>query len=137
MKNKIVCMVMTSLFLLTSVISISTVGIENKATETTNNDGYVEMVYPLDRGYVYIGGEPVLYVLGRSIIIGSIDVRVNASEDVESVTFKLNGEDVYTDDEAPFEWNWNKLCFGICIVEAYAEVNGEIYSHTIKPAKIF
>ena len=68
---------------------------------------------------IYIRGNKVWPVFGIfnysfTLIIGSIDIKVNANDGtsgVDRVEFYIDGDLMNTDTEAPYEWTWNERVF--------------------------
>ncbi|HEC76608.1 MAG TPA: hypothetical protein ENI33_05070 [Thermoplasmatales archaeon] len=73
-------------------------------------------------GYLYISDREIMPI-GTTIIIGKITVKANA-RDAESgmkkVEFYIDDELRYTDVEAPYEWEWKEISFGIHEIKAMA-----------------
>ncbi|RKX48850.1 MAG: hypothetical protein DRP25_06870, partial [Thermotoga sp.] len=68
---------------------------------------------------IYIRGKKVWPVLGIfspsfTLIIGSINIEVTADDatsGIDKVEFYVDGDLVYTDTEAPYQWTWNERVF--------------------------
>ena len=70
----------------------------------------VRIKYPYE-GYIYIGGKQIMPSrLGKTIVIGKIDVEVEASN-ITKVEFYFDNELKYTDEEPPFEWTLDETAF--------------------------
>ena len=63
-----------------------------------------------------------------NIIIGNITVRAqvnNLPEEIDQMKFSLDGQLQYTDEEAPYEWEWNQKSFSKHLLNITAIKNGE------------
>ena len=63
-------------------------------------------------GYLYLFNQEIKQTfLGNTIILGSIDVEVSATEGIVAVEFYIDDELKYTDYEEPFSWQWDERVF--------------------------
>lgn len=63
-------------------------------------------------GYLYLFDEEVRQTLrGNTVIFGSIDVEISATEGIMAVEFYVDDELKYIDEEAPFSWQWDERIF--------------------------
>jgi hypothetical protein len=63
---------------------------------------------------------------GTSIAIGDLTVKAKGLAPLQKVEFYLGTKLVYTDDTAPYEWNWTSVSFGRHKIKAVAyDVNGK------------
>jgi Carboxypeptidase regulatory-like domain/Bacterial Ig domain len=56
---------------------------------------------------LYVANYRVLPLLFKSIIYGSIDIEVGASDDTSFVEFRVDGKIRATDDSEPYTWTWD------------------------------
>ena len=56
---------------------------------------------------LYVANYRVLPLLFKSIIYGSIDIEVDASDDTSFVEFRVDGKIRTTDDSEPYTWTWD------------------------------
>ena len=74
------------------------------------------------------------------IIIGNIDVVLDDmyNQSFAYAEFYVDDTKMYTDDSAPFVWNWNKLCFGKCLLKVvlYNE-DGDCIDYNMDTWKFF
>ena len=73
----------------------------------------------------------------KSVIIGNIDIEVDASENVGYVDFYIDGDFKATDDEPPFVWNWNEISLGRHNIKVIADNAGYHASDEIEVLKFF
>jgi hypothetical protein len=71
----------------------------------------VEIVRPAD-GAVYLWNRKTRIPCQTILIIGHIDIEVNAADSVQKVEFYVDGELRCTDNEPPFTWRLNSRAFG-------------------------
>jgi len=64
-----------------------------------------------------------IFPLSQPIIIGKIDINVNASDDdsgIDRVEFYINGLLKTTDETEPYSWTWSELAFFTNVIEVKA-----------------
>lgn len=71
----------------------------------------VEIVRP-DDGAVYLWNRKTKMPYETILIIGHIDIEVNAADSVQKVEFYVDGELRFTDNEPPFTWRLNSRVIG-------------------------
>lgn len=71
----------------------------------------VEIIKP-DDGAVYLWNQKTKIPCKTILIVGQIDIEVNAADSVQKVEFYVNGELRFTDNEPPFTWRLNSRAFG-------------------------
>lgn len=83
-------------------------------------------------GYLYLFGREISKTLfGRTIIIGGINIEatvVDETSGVERVEFYVNDILKYTDNEPPYEWNFDEKLFGNCRIGIIAYNNAGNYA---------
>ena len=86
-----------------------------------NNYVLIDIVHPEDR-WLYVFGKKKFHLKypGQKIVIGKITVVAEELEPLQKVEFYLDGKLVYTDNEYPYEWIWNRFSFGRHTVTAVA-----------------
>lgn len=63
-------------------------------------------------GYLYLYNNELRQTFrGNTVILGSLDMEVSATEGIETVEFYVDGELRYTDEDAPFSWHWDERIF--------------------------
>jgi len=67
----------------------------------------IQIVKPKDNA-IYLRNRELKIKLRNTIIIGSIDVEVEVTNDIIKVEYYINDELKHTDSEPPFEWKWNE-----------------------------
>lgn len=80
----------------------------------------VKIVKP-ERGWIYVNNKKTLHIGFATIIIGNIDVEVEASDDkseIEKVEIYLGNELVKTDPMKPYSWSWIGPSFGKFVIKA-------------------
>ncbi|HHH78259.1 MAG TPA: hypothetical protein ENL18_03490 [Thermoplasmatales archaeon] len=76
------------------------------------------------KSYLYVMGREIIPLDGFdnfAIIIGGIDININARDSVsgiQRVDFYLDNSLRYTDDAAPYTWNWNETAVGPYTIKA-------------------
>ncbi len=94
-----------------------------------NNRTFTCITKPVDRT-AYVFGREAIGVLnllikfpGDKLVIGPVDVAVDCLCEMSRVEFYVDGKLVYTDDQPPFTWKWDKPGFGkyLLYVKAYDE----------------
>jgi len=74
--------------------------------------GGLSMSKPL-QGYFYLfDNQLISTLLGRTVILGDITIQATVGNDIVSVSFYVDDELRYTDDEEPFNWKWEERAFG-------------------------
>ncbi|MCK4348731.1 MAG: VCBS repeat-containing protein [Thermoplasmatales archaeon] len=79
-------------------------------------------VFVNDEIKFYSGSVPLYSFLkhGTSIVIGDIIIVAKELQPLSKVEFYLGKKLVFTDEEPPFEWEWNSFSFGRHVVKAIA-----------------
>lgn len=93
----------------------------------TNNHILIDIILP-DRSCKIINNEITTWLLpfypllkhGTSIVQGDVTVITKELEPLSRVDFYLDDKLVYTDEDSPFEWEWNRFSFGRHKVKAVA-----------------
>jgi hypothetical protein len=88
---------------------------DGKIYPYNEEEPFVEIVKP-EKYYLYKNGVKRRYAL-RTIVIGPIEVQVNASESVREVEFYVDEELMHIDNETPYTWNWSSSPLGKCRLE--------------------
>lgn len=108
-------------------------GVQGVARMCYNQRVLVDIIRP-DNCSVYrsnlrtIGLIPIYSFIrkGTSIAIGDLTVKAKGLAPLQKVEFYLGTKLVYTDDTAPYEWNWTSVSFGRHKIKAVAyDVNGK------------
>ena len=75
---------------------------------------------------LYINNEKIIDLFFQTIILGRIDVEVDALYDISKVEFYIDDKCIHTDTTEPFSWTWDKITFFIhCLeVKVYATFGG-------------
>ena len=75
-------------------------------------------------GYLYIFDRALLPI-GKTLIIGRITVVVNATDEsgIDRVEFYIDDKLKTTDEESPYEWQWNEFAIGNHEIEVVAYDN--------------
>jgi hypothetical protein len=112
MKNKIIGILVSMLFILTSLSFVSAEPATD--SEITSFDSEITITKP--NGYVYIITIPIaaLPAQGRfsSIVLGKIDVEVEVNTSVDKVEFYVDDELKDVDTVEPYTWEWaEKMMF--------------------------
>ena len=102
-------------------------GVQGVARMSYNQRVLVDIIRP-DNCSIYssnlrtIGLIPIYSFIrhGTSISIGDLTVVAKALVPLQKVEFYLGTKLVYTDDTAPYEWNWTGFSFGIHKIKAVA-----------------
>ena len=83
---------------------------------------YQSCVFVNDEIKFYSGSVPLYSFLkhGTSIVIGDITIVTKELQPLSKVEFYLGKKLVFTDEEPPFEWEWNRFSFGRHKVKAVA-----------------
>ncbi len=100
-----------------------------------NTHTLIDIVYP-DRSCVIKNNVvtrdyfPFYFPLkhATSFVTGDITIKTEELEPLSKVEFYLNDKLVFTDEESPFEWEWNTFSFGRHTVKAVAYDLGGIES---------
>ncbi len=71
----------------------------------------LEIVKPND-GAVYLWNRKTKIPYETILIVGQIDIEVNAADSIQKVEFYVDGELRFTDNEPPFTWRLNSRAFG-------------------------
>jgi len=71
----------------------------------------VEIIKP-DDGAVYLWNRKTKMPCETILIIGQIDIEVNAADSVQKVEFYIDGELRFTDNKPPFTWRLNQRVIG-------------------------
>ena len=100
---------------------VITGGVQGTIRLFINNCVLIDIVHPEDR-WLYVFGEKKFHLKnpGQKIVIGKITVVAEELEPLQKVEFYLNGKLMYTDNEYPYEWVWNRFSFGRHTVTAVA-----------------
>ncbi|MBN1861214.1 MAG: PKD domain-containing protein [Candidatus Thermoplasmatota archaeon] len=88
----------------------------------------VTIIKPVEKS-LYLGNKRVLS-FPATLVIGSIDVTVNASDndsEITSVRFFLNGISKHTTTTYPYVWTWSARTFGRYIIKVEAVDSEENY----------
>ena len=109
------------------------IGGSNYIIETLyNNCNLVDITFP-DRASFIQNNEIRSWILplypflkhGTSIVQGDVTVVAKELEPLSKVEFYLDNKLVFTDEDSPFEWDWNRFSFGRHKVKAVAyDLNG-------------
>jgi hypothetical protein len=110
-------------------------GIDFVAIGETNAHSSIIITQPTEHK-LYIFGEEqsfkifskYIYLFPATIIIGNITVKVqvnNLPEEVDKMVFSLDEQLQYTDEEPPYEWEWNQKSFSRHLLNITAIINGE------------
>jgi hypothetical protein len=102
-------------------------GVQGVARVCYNQRVLVDIVCP-DNDSVYrdnvktIGLIPIFSFIrhGTSIAIGDLTVKAKGLVPLQKVEFYVGTKLVYTDDTAPYEWNWTSFSFGRHKIKALA-----------------
>lgn len=72
-----------------------------------------------------------VYSLPITLVIGNITVKaqVNNLTEVDQMKFYMDGQLQHTDEEAPYEWEWDQPSFSRHLLNITASVNGEEILH--------
>ena len=72
-----------------------------------------------------------IYSLPITLVIGNITVKaqVNNLTEVDQMKFYMDGQLQHTDEEAPYEWEWDQPSFSRHLLNITASVNGEEILH--------
>lgn len=70
----------------------------------------LEIVKPKDNS-IYILNRKTMIKHSKILIIGHIDIKLQADDNVDRVEFYVNNNYRYTDDDAPFKWRLNDRAF--------------------------
>jgi hypothetical protein len=76
-----------------------------------------------------------IYKFPITLIIGNITVKTqlnNINYDIEKINFYINDNLQYSDEEFPYEWDWNKPSFSKKTLKITASVNGEEILHSYR-----
>jgi len=92
-----------------------------------NDRSLVDIVFP-DCGGVIKNNEIIVGTIhlysflkyGTSLVFGDLTVHTEELEPLSKVEFYLDDKLVFTDEESPFEWEWNRFSFGRHTVKAQA-----------------
>jgi len=114
-------------------------GIDFLAVGETNAGSSILITQPMEQK-LYIFGEEksfkilwkYIYSFPATIIIGNIIVRAqvnNLSEEIDQMNFILDDQLLYTDEEPPYEWEWNKTSFSKHLLKITAIRSGEEILH--------
>ena len=104
------------------------IGGSNYIIETLyNNCNLVDITFP-DRASFIQNNEIRSWILpiypflkhGTSIVQGDVTVVAKELEPLSKVEFYLDNRLVHTDEDSPFEWDWNRFSFGRHKVKAVA-----------------
>ena len=102
-------------------------GLQGFVRLLTNQFSLVDIVQP-DRASVYVDDEVRVWTVplysflkeGTSLVFGDLTVRTEELEPLSKVEFYLDDNLVFTDEEPPFEWEWDRFSFGMHTVKAQA-----------------
>ncbi len=86
-----------------------------KPAETVLKNYYCESMIEIVKprmGYLYLFGEEIASIPGKTIIIGDIMVEGKTSGDINKVEFYVDDQLKYVDVEYPYQWLWNESIFG-------------------------
>lgn len=94
-------------------------GVQGVVRLFINQRMLVDIIFP-DREGIILHNEykldllPFYFALkqGTSFAFGRITVVAKELEPLQKVEFYLGNKSMYTDDAAPYEWNWTSLSFG-------------------------
>ena len=100
-------------------------GVQGVVRLFTNQRMLVDIIFP-DREGIIIHNEYKIMLLpfyfafnhGTSFAFGKITVITKELEPLQKVEFYLGNKLMYTDDAAPYEWNWTGFSFGRHIIKA-------------------
>ena len=100
-------------------------GVQGMVRLFTNQKMLVDIIFP-DREGIIIHNEYKLDLLpfysclkhGTSFAFGKITVIAKELEPLQKVEFYRGNKLMYTDDAAPYEWNWTGFSFGLHIIKA-------------------
>ncbi len=92
----------------------------------------VKIIRPKEN-YLYIFNREILKI-GRTVIIGNINIEVKASCDVpiNEVCFYLNDELMARDKKPPYEWEWKESAIGIYVIKVVAKADALIKSDEVE-----
>jgi hypothetical protein len=92
-----------------------------------NEQSLIDIVFPdceciIKNDEVFYGPVPLYSFLkdGTSLVFGDLTVHTEELEPLSKVEFYLDDKLVFTDEESPFEWEWNRFSFGRHTVKAQA-----------------
>lgn len=83
----------------------------------------IDIVRPKNGLYIF---DKEILKLSSTIIIGGITIRVNATDDetgIATVSFYINDVLKFSDNEEPYEWQWDEKAVGMRIIKAIAYDN--------------
>jgi len=100
-------------------------GVQGVVRSFINQRMLVDIIFP-DREGIIIHNEYKMDLLpfyfafkqGTSFAFGKITVMAKELEPLQKVEFYLGNKLMYTDDAAPYEWNWTGFSFGRHIIKA-------------------
>lgn len=107
-----------------------------KVTVNVKIKKIVEIVKP-ENGAIYIMNKKLRIRIQKILIIGSIDIEVKITDDVEKVEFYIDNELKYVDTEQPFMWRWDERAFFKKTIKVKAYVGDESYDSDEKEVCIF
>ena len=102
-------------------------GLQGFVRLLTNQFSLVDIVQP-DHASVFVDDEVRVWTIplysflkyGTSFVFGDLTVHTDELEPLSKVEFYLDDKLVFTDEETPFEWEWNRFSFGRHTVKAQA-----------------
>lgn len=93
------------------------------------NKTSIEITKPRD-GYLYLFDREIAKI-GFTLIIGSITIEVNTSEDVDNVDIYIDGELKFSDYNHPYSRHWDEKSIGFHKMKAKVYDNYEITNESI------
>lgn len=115
-------------------------GIDFIPIATSDESPSIILLKPEYQKLYVFNNEQILTILYKqyktfqtTIIIGSISVQTevrNTHDQIDEVQFYVDGVLQATDNEAPYEWIWNKPSFGKHILEVSASYNDAVICST-------
>jgi len=97
-------------------------GVQGNVRLFVNTKTLIDITYPQDMWWYRFGeeqGRGFKYP-GNCLVIGDITVQTKELEPLSYVEFYLDDKLVFTDEESPFEWEWNRFSFGSHMVKTKA-----------------
>ncbi len=104
-------------------------GVQGYVRLFTNQYVLIDIVKPdescvfVDDEIKFYSGSIPLYSFmkhGTSIVKGDLTIVAKELQPLSKVEFYLGGKLLFTDEESPFEWEWNRFSFGRHVVKAQA-----------------
>jgi len=97
-------------------------GVQGFVRLFVNTQTLIDITYPQDMWAYRFGeewGRKFKYP-GTCLVLGDITVQTKELEPLSRVEFYLDDTLMFTDEDSPFEWMWNRFSFGEHIVKAKA-----------------